>query len=278
MTSAVITKLWKCQKGATGDVLKSAYRKLAMKFHPDKNPGDHTAEVKFKEISEAYDVLKDDQKRAAYDRFGHAAFEGGMGAAGARGGNPFGDFAGSFRRCVRGYLRPDDGRGPRQAAESRPGPALQSGNHPGRSLHAAAAPRSRCPPRSPAKPARASAREAGHQPETCPTCAGHGKVRATQGFFTIERTCVVLPRQRQDHPPSLQDLPRRRPGAEGTHPDRRCAARRRGRHPHPPVGRRRGRGQWRPVRRSLYFPVGRRASASSSATAMTCIAAPRCPS
>src|SRR6478752_1781389 len=85
-----------CQKGATADVLKSAYRKLAMRFHPDKNPGDSTAEVKFKEINEAYDVLKDDQKRAAYDRFGHAAFEGGMGAAGARGGNPFGDMAGGF--------------------------------------------------------------------------------------------------------------------------------------------------------------------------------------
>src|ERR1700710_430946 len=85
-----------CQKGATGDLLKTAYRKLAMRFHPDKNPGDHTAEVKFKKIKEAYDVLKDDQKRAAYDRFGHAAFEGGMGAAGARAGNPFGDMAGGF--------------------------------------------------------------------------------------------------------------------------------------------------------------------------------------
>ena len=83
-----------CQKGAPADVLKSAYRKLAMRFHPDKNPGDHTAEVKFKEINEAYDVLKDDQKRAAYDRFGHAAFEAGLGAAGARAGNPFGDFQG----------------------------------------------------------------------------------------------------------------------------------------------------------------------------------------
>src|ERR1700710_2271750 len=82
------------ERGADGTMLKSAYRKMAMKFHPDKNPGDHTAEVKFKEINEAYDVLKDDHKRAAYDRFGHAAFEGGMG--GARGGaNPF-DFAGSF--------------------------------------------------------------------------------------------------------------------------------------------------------------------------------------
>src|ERR1700754_662523 len=84
-----------CQKGATMDVLKASYRKLAMRFHPDKNPGDHTAEGKFKEISEAYEVLKDDQKRAAYDRLGHAAFEGGMGA-GACGGHPFGDFSGSF--------------------------------------------------------------------------------------------------------------------------------------------------------------------------------------
>src|ERR1700719_3696672 len=84
-----------CQKGASGEILKSAYRKLAMKFHPDKNPGDHTAEIKFKEISEAYDVLKDDQKRAAYDRFGHAAFESGTGAAG-RASSPFGDFSGSF--------------------------------------------------------------------------------------------------------------------------------------------------------------------------------------
>src|SRR3569832_1443265 len=81
-----------CQKGATVETLKAAYRKLAMRFHPDKNPDDHTAEIKFKEINEAYDVLKDDQKRAAYDRFGHAAFEhnGGRGN-----GNPF-DFASSF--------------------------------------------------------------------------------------------------------------------------------------------------------------------------------------
>ena len=81
------------QKGASGDVLKSAYRKMAMRFHPDKNPGDHTAEIKFKEINEAYDVLKDDQKRAAYDRFGHAAFENGMGG---RAQSPFGDMAGGF--------------------------------------------------------------------------------------------------------------------------------------------------------------------------------------
>src|SRR5438045_6079384 len=74
---------------ADAEQLKKAYRSLAMKFHPDRNSGDKTAEHKFKEISEAYDVLKDDQKRAAYDRFGHAAFEGG-------GGRGPGDFAGGF--------------------------------------------------------------------------------------------------------------------------------------------------------------------------------------
>ena len=76
MTKRCYYETLECQKSATVETLKGAYRKLAMKFHPDRNPGDATAEVKFKEISEAYDVLKDDQKRAAYDRFGHAAFEG----------------------------------------------------------------------------------------------------------------------------------------------------------------------------------------------------------
>src|SRR5437763_16824005 len=76
-------------KAADAEALKRAYRKLAMQFHPDRNSGDKTAEHKFKEISEAYDILKDDQKRAAYDRFGHAAFEGG-------GGRGPGDFAGGF--------------------------------------------------------------------------------------------------------------------------------------------------------------------------------------
>src|SRR2546423_3941743 len=82
------------ERDAPPQAIKGAYRKLAKEHHPDRNHGDTTAEVRFKEISEAYDVLKDDQKRAAYDRFGHAAFEGGMGR-GAAGGNPF-DFAGSF--------------------------------------------------------------------------------------------------------------------------------------------------------------------------------------
>src|ERR1700761_6977820 len=73
------------QRGASADDLKRAYRKLAMQFHPDRNPGDKQAEAKFKEVSEAYDVLKDDQKRGAYDRFGHAAFEQGGGGGGMGG-------------------------------------------------------------------------------------------------------------------------------------------------------------------------------------------------
>src|SRR6516225_4777639 len=84
-----------CKKGATVEEIKTSFRKLAMEVHPDRNPGDHTAEVKFKEINEAYDILKDGQKRAAYDRFGHAAFEQGMGGARGAGGHPV-DFASSF--------------------------------------------------------------------------------------------------------------------------------------------------------------------------------------
>src|ERR1700677_1423292 len=83
MTKRCYYETLECQKSATVETLKGAYRKLAMKFHPDRNPGDASAEVKFKEISEAYDVLKDDQKRSAYDRYGHAAFENGGPGAGA---------------------------------------------------------------------------------------------------------------------------------------------------------------------------------------------------
>jgi len=174
-----------CQKGATGDVLKSAYRKLAMRFHPDKNPGDHTAEVKFKEINEAYDVLKDDQKRAAYDRFGHAAFEGGMGAAGARGFSDFSSFGDVFEDIF-GQMMGGMGRGKRQnrGQDLRYNLTI--------TLEEAFRGRSaeiKVPTQVACETCSGSGAEPGHSPETCPTCAGHGKVRATQGFFTIERTC-----------------------------------------------------------------------------------------
>jgi molecular chaperone DnaJ len=177
-----------CQKGASADVLKSAYRKLAMRFHPDKNPGDHTAEVKFKEINEAYDVLKDDQKRAAYDRFGHAAFEAGLGAAGARAGNPFGDFSsfGDVFEDIFGQMMGGMARGKRQnrGQDLRYNLTI--------TLEEAFSGRSaeiKVPTHVACETCSGSGAEPGHSPETCPACAGHGKVRATQGFFTIERSC-----------------------------------------------------------------------------------------
>jgi len=176
-------------KGCDGATLKSAYRKLAMKFHPDKNPDDHTAEIKFKEINEAYDVLKDDQKRAAYDRFGHAAFEGGMGAAGgARGGNPFGDFGsfGDVFEDIFGQMMGGMGRGKR----SNRGQDLRYNLE--ITLEEAFTGRSaeiKVPTMLACEACTGSGAEPGTSAETCPGCAGHGKVRATQGFFTIERTC-----------------------------------------------------------------------------------------
>src|SRR5437764_6737574 len=90
------------QKTAAGEDIKRSYRKLAVQYHPDKNPGDHTAEEKFKELGEAYDVLGDEQKRAAYDRYGHAAFSGGMPGAGGAPGGGFHDPFDIFREVFGG--------------------------------------------------------------------------------------------------------------------------------------------------------------------------------
>ncbi len=185
MTKRCYYETLECQKGATVETLKGAYRKLAMKFHPDRNPGDATAEVKFKEISEAYDVLKDDQKRAAYDRFGHAAFESGMGRAGA---NPF-DFAGSFSDVFEDLF--GDLMGGRRSRRSNRGQDLRYNLE--ITLEEAFSGRSaeiKVPTMVACAPCHGSGAEAGTQAETCPTCAGHGKVRAAQGFFTIERSCT----------------------------------------------------------------------------------------
>jgi molecular chaperone DnaJ len=174
-----------CAKGAPVETLKASYRKLAMRFHPDKNPGDATAEIKFKEINEAYDVLKDDQKRAAYDRFGHAAFEGGMGGGGR--GNPF-DFAGSFSEVFEDFF--GEMMGGRRARRQNRGADLRYNlsitleeAYNGRAAEI------RIPTMVACEACQGVGAEAGHEPETCPGCQGHGKVRASQGFFTIERTC-----------------------------------------------------------------------------------------
>jgi molecular chaperone DnaJ len=172
-----------CQKGAAITEIKASYRKLAMEFHPDKNPGDNTAEVKFKEINEAYDVLKDDQKRAAYDRFGHAAFEhnGGRGN-----GNPF-DFASSFTDIFDDLF--GDFTGKQRRRQNRGGDLRYNLEITLEEAFKGRATQIKVPTAIACETCDGSGSEAGSKPEQCPTCSGIGKVRAQQGFFTIERTC-----------------------------------------------------------------------------------------
>ncbi|MEC8118056.1 MAG: molecular chaperone DnaJ, partial [Pseudomonadota bacterium] len=164
--------------------LKSAYRRLAMKYHPDRNPDDPTAEQNFKEVNEAYDVLKDGQKRAAYDRFGHDAFENGGGG----GGPGFGGFGGGFGDIfdeVFGEFM--GGRGQRQSgrgSDLRFNMAI--------SLEDAFNGRQRevdIPSSVVCEECNGSGAAGGAGPTSCLSCQGHGKIRAQQGFFTIERTC-----------------------------------------------------------------------------------------
>ncbi|HLI10141.1 MAG TPA: molecular chaperone DnaJ [Alphaproteobacteria bacterium] len=174
-------------RGAGPEDIKKAYRKLAMQYHPDRNPGDKAAEHKFKEINEAYDVLKDDQKRAAYDRFGHAAFEANGGAGGFRAGGfdfssgfadifdeMFGEFSGSRRR----------GQTAARGADLRYNLEITL-----EEAFRGSQAKVRVPTSVMCESCNGSGGEGGSQPATCQTCHGHGRVRAQQGFFTIERTC-----------------------------------------------------------------------------------------
>ncbi len=175
---------------ASADELKKAYRKLAMQFHPDRNPGDKKAEARFKEVSEAYEVLKDDQKRAAYDRFGHAAFENGGPGAGAGGfdfsasgglGDIFDQMFGEFAGGRRG------GRGPRAGNDLRQGVEIDLAE----AFHGTKV-NLRVPTRVVCDACAGSGSEDKIRgADTCPTCGGAGKVRAQQGFFVIERTCLT---------------------------------------------------------------------------------------
>lgn len=179
------------QKGASADELKKAYRKLAMQFHPDRNPDNPDAADKFKEINEAYDILKDDQKRAAYDRFGHGAFDGSMGGGG-RGGGGFSDFGfggGGFSDLFEEMFGDFVGGGRRGQASGRGADMRYNMEI---SLEEAFAGKNATitvPSSCECESCKGSGGKDGSQPTTCPTCKGLGKVRAQQGFFTIERTC-----------------------------------------------------------------------------------------
>ncbi|MFL5236238.1 MAG: molecular chaperone DnaJ [Rhizomicrobium sp.] len=171
------------ERGAPPEIIKGAYRKLAKEHHPDRNHGDTTAEVRFKELNEAYDVLKDDQKRAAYDRFGHAAFENG----GGRGANGF-DFASSFTDIFDDLF--GEFTGGRRARRQNRGQDLRYNleitlEESFRGRHAEI----RVPSAVACEECHGNGAAPGTTPEQCPTCSGIGKVRAQQGFFTVERTC-----------------------------------------------------------------------------------------
>ena len=165
--------------------LKAAFRKLAMKYHPDRNQGDAKSEVKFKEINEAYEVLKDGDKRAAYDRYGHAAFEQGRGG----GGPGFGaDFASTFSDIFDDFFgmggRRSRGTGRERGADLRYNMEITLED-----AYRGKAAQVSIPTSVACETCSGSGAKAGTKPKPCGTCGGAGRVRAQQGFFTIERTC-----------------------------------------------------------------------------------------
>ncbi|HEV2628024.1 MAG TPA: molecular chaperone DnaJ [Pseudolabrys sp.] len=166
--------------------LKTAFRKLAMQHHPDRNPGDTECEHKFKELNEAYDVLKDGDKRAAYDRFGHAAFEqGGMG-----GGQGFSsDFGSAFADIFEGIFGMQGGRGGRSSGRERGSDLRYNMEITLEDAFEGKTAQVRIPTSVICEACSGSGAKAGTKPKTCATCGGMGKIRHAQGFFTLERTC-----------------------------------------------------------------------------------------
>ena len=175
-------------RDASEDDIKKAYRKLAMKHHPDRNPDNPKAEEQFKEAKEAYEILSDAGKRAAYDQYGHAGVDPTMaaGAGGFRGGRPdFGDFSEAF-----GDIFGDIFGGGRQRSNVYRGADLRYNLE--ITLEQAARgteTRIRIPTMEECATCHGSGAKPGTQPTTCPTCGGHGQVRMQQGFFSIQQTC-----------------------------------------------------------------------------------------
>lgn len=171
-------------RDASKEAIKKAYRKHAMQFHPDRNPGDAEAERHFKEVAEAYEVLKDDQKRAAYDRFGHAAFQQGGGGDGGF-GQGFGGFADVFEEMFGEFM----GGGRRGRASGRGQDLRYNLEISLEDAFAGAKNTIRVPKAVNCETCSGTGSAGGKAPETCGTCRGMGRVRSQSGFFTVERTC-----------------------------------------------------------------------------------------
>ncbi|KMK65536.1 molecular chaperone DnaJ [Puniceibacterium sp. IMCC21224] len=178
------------KKGASPDEIKKAYRTKAKELHPDRNSDNPEAENQFKEANAAYEILKDAEKKAAYDRYGHAAFEGGMGGGGGQRPGQQGDFASAFSDVFDDLFGDFMGgqRGGRQRA-TRGADLRYNLRVTLEDAYGGLQKTINVPTSVQCGSCRGSGAEGGVEPTTCPTCSGMGKVRATQGFFTVERTC-----------------------------------------------------------------------------------------
>lgn len=192
MTEKDYYEILEVSKDASGDEIKKSFRRLAMQYHPDRNPGNKEAETKFKEINEAYEVLKDEQKRAAYDRYGHQAFaNGGMG-----GGNPFGGFdfgggAGGFADIFSEVFSEFVGRG-RGAGRTYAQRGQDVRYNMSLTLEEAFTGLEKeitLPSTETCETCHGHGTKDGKEAPTCPYCKGSGKMRMQQGFFVVEQDC-----------------------------------------------------------------------------------------
>ena len=197
------------ERSADQAAIKSAFRKLAMRYHPDRNPGDAEAEASFKACGEAYEVLSDEQKRAAYDRFGHAAFQGGgagQGPFGGGGGFQSGAFSDVFEDIFGEFMSGQSGRGGRARAQATRGADLKSEVEISlREAYEGTKKEVTVPSSEACETCEGSGAKPGSAPVTCATCGGAGRVRAQQGFFTVERTCPACQGQGQVIPEPCED-------------------------------------------------------------------------
>ena len=174
-------------KSASPEQIKSAYRKLAVKYHPDKNKGDKASEEKFKEASEAYHVLSNTERKQNYDNFGHAAFENG---GGGRGGFSNFDFSSHFSDIFEDFFGEGFGGGKRARKSNNRGPDLRydlsislNEAYSGKKQDIKFSTSEKC------EVCKGTGSKPGHSPSTCSMCGGHGQVRSSQGFFTVQQTC-----------------------------------------------------------------------------------------
>lgn len=176
-------------KDASAAELKKAYRRVAMKFHPDRNPDDKGAEDKFKEASEAYEVLSDSQKKGAYDQYGHAGVDGSAGGAGGFGGGGAGGFSDIFGDVFGDIFGGAGGGGGRRGGPARGSDLRYTLDLSLEDAVKGASVKIKVPTLVSCSPCGGSGAKKGSSPTTCTTCGGHGQVRMQQGFFSVQQTC-----------------------------------------------------------------------------------------